>query len=468
MVKRLENRQGQRKEIFLWLGVVAVSMVFYLVWYWMDGIILTQDAQSYIEMTSDREPGYCTFLAAMRFLFGGSALDAAVVVQCIVAALAAAAVTSGLRRRFGLGAFGTLSILVIQYGVTLLNRFVAQRRYSYYNSIETEGLCYSLWIFFFLSILGIVYDHSRKSAAAALLWSVVLISIRKQMLITPILLALSLLYVGWREGRLLRKMVLAVLLGTAALAAVTLIDCSYNLVVRGVFTAHSGDSSFILGTELYLADTGMADVMQTQERRELFLEIMRRTEEQQYNIAYARQDLPPEMQGRFLRNWQVIQDHYSMSYDRIKFDIVMPVMREYQEKQGIPEEARQEHYNQTANAMMKELLVPSIPNLIKLFVCNVIHGMITTILKVHRLLNWAAVLIYGAYAALFLYLKRKNVREGLGFAAAVAAAIVVNVCFTSLTIYPQMRYMLYNTALFYQAGVVLCIQWYTHRKVAAE
>ncbi|MDE6918028.1 MAG: hypothetical protein K2P39_14675, partial [Lachnospiraceae bacterium] len=124
--------------------------------------------------------------------------------------------------------------------------------------------------------------------------------------------------------------------------------------------------------------------------------------------------------------------------------------------------------NQTANAMMRELRVPSIPNLIKLFVCNVIHGMITTILKVHRLLNWAAVLIYGAYAALFLYLKRKNVREGLGFAAAVAAAIVVNVCFTSLTIYPQMRYMLYNTALFYQAGVVLCIQWYTHRNVAAE
>ena len=122
------NRDSRRVNFVLWLGVMVVSVVFYLAWYWLDGIILTEDAWSYIAMISERDPGYCIFLAVMRFWFGEKALDAAVIVQCIVAALAAAAVTLGLRKRFALNVLESVSILMIQYGITLLNRFVAQRR----------------------------------------------------------------------------------------------------------------------------------------------------------------------------------------------------------------------------------------------------------------------------------------------------------------------------------------------------
>lgn len=468
MVKWLNGLKRKDKNTIdriWWIGIFLVSILFYLIWYWMDGIILTEDAQSYISMTSDREPGYCIFLAVLRSVFDSGALHAAVIIQCIVAAWAAAAVAMGLKKRFSLNCAGMLLILFIQYGVTLLNRFVAQRRYSYYNSIETEGLCYSLWIFFFLCILGIVYDHSKKSAVAAVLWSVILISIRKQMLITLIILVLCLFYVGWKEKDWKRAVTSIVLCAAGVLVATTLIDCSYNLAVRGVFTSHSGDSSFILGTELYLADLDMEKNLQTEERRELFQEIMRRTDEQEYNIIYARQGNPEGIRGSFLWNWQVIENHYSLSYDRIKFDVVMAVIREYQEKTGVPEDERQDHYNEIAGSMMKELFIPCIPGLMKLFACNVIHGMITTILKVHRLLNWAAVIIYGVYAALFIDLRRRGIRDSLPFAAVVILAIVVNVCFTSLTIYPQMRYMLYNTALFYQAGAVMCIQGWTQKRV---
>lgn len=464
-MKRLRGKDKNRTDRILWLVIFIVSTFFYLIWYWMDGIILTEDAQSYITMTSDREPGYCIFLAAMRFVFGGGALHAAVIVQCIVAAVAAAALALGLKKRFSLNYAGMLLILFIQYGVTLLNRFVAQRRYSYYNSIETEGLCYSFWIFFFLGILGIVYDHSRKSTAAAVLWSIVLISIRKQMLITLVILVLCLLYTGWKESVWKRALVSALLSGVGVLAMTTLIDCSYNLAVRGVFTSHSGDSSFILGTELYLADQSMENYLQTDERRELFQEIMRRTEEQEYNIDFVWQESQGGIRGSFLWNWQAIENHYSMSYDRIKFDVVMAVIREHQEKIGVPEDRRPDNYNEIAGSMMKELFVPCIPDLIRLFVCNVIHGMITTILKVHRILNWAAVLLYSGYVFLIVYLKRKGVTDGLPFAAVVILAIVVNVCFTSLTIYPQMRYMLYNTALFYQAGAVMCIQGWGQKEL---
>lgn len=464
-MKWLKRKDKKSADRILWLGIFIVSVVFYLIWYWMDGIILTEDAQSYITMTSDREPGYCIFLAVLRFLFDSGALHAAVIIQCIVAAVAAVEITLGLKRRFSLNDIEMLLMLFIQYGVTLLNRFVAQRRYSYYNSIETEGLCYSLWIFFFLGILGIVYDHSKKSIAAAFLWSVVLISIRKQMLITLVILILCLFYMGWKEKYWKKAFVTAVLSGVGVLAATTLIDCSYNYAVRGIFTSHSGDSSFILGTELYLADQDMEKYIETEERRELFREIMNRTDEQEYNIAYARQESLEGIRGSFLWNWHAIEEHYSTSYDRIKFDVVMAVIREHQEKTGVPEDKRHDDYNEIAGSMMKELFVPCIPDLMKLFVCNVIHGMITTILKVHKFLNWAAVLIYGVYVVLFIYLRRRGVRDSLPFAAVVVLAIVVNVCFTSLTIYPQMRYMLYNTALFYQAGAVMCIQGWKQKRV---
>ena len=128
-------------------------------------------------------------------------LHVAVILQCLIAALTATALTYNLKKRFELNWLISIGILVIQYGITLLNRFVAQRRYSYFNSIETEGIAYSLWVFFFLSLLGILYDKNKKSILTAAIWAVVLISIRKQMLVTLPLIFLCILYVRFMDKR---------------------------------------------------------------------------------------------------------------------------------------------------------------------------------------------------------------------------------------------------------------------------
>ncbi|MBQ2936391.1 MAG: hypothetical protein IJD96_09175, partial [Lachnospiraceae bacterium] len=315
------------KKKAIWVGVFIISAVFYLLWYLQDGIILTEDAPSYINMTSDREPGYCSFLWILRVIFGTNIyLHVAVILQCLIAALAATALTYSLKKRFELNWLISIGILVIQYGITLLNRFVAQRRYSYFNSIETEGIAYSLWVFFFLALLGVLYNKNKKSILTAAIWAVVLISIRKQMLVTLPLIFLCILYVRFMDKRkwylVLAEAILVVVL---SYVGVVFVDCSYNLVSRGVFEQHTGDSSFILGTEIYLADVEMADAMEDEQHKEIFLEIMRRADEKQYNLAYAG------------KGWHNIEDHYSLSYDRIKFDIVNVVVREYQEKNGIPQ-----------------------------------------------------------------------------------------------------------------------------------
>ena len=456
---RQNNKQvNNHIKIFI---LFAVSLAFYLVWYLLDGIILTEDAPSYIHMQSDREPGYCLYLWLFRALFGTAlSLHAAVIVQCIVAACAACAVTVQLTKFFALNGLGSMGVLLVQYGITLLNRFVAQRRYSYFNSIETEGLSYSLWIFYFLCLLGILYHYSKRdklrSVAGAVIWSVALISIRKHMLITLVLLFVVVIFAFWRSRGMLRAGICALLVCLAGFAGTKLIDCSYNLMMRGTFAPHTGDSSFILGTELYLADKDMVSCIQEEPYKTLFLEIMQRADEKEYNTAYAQ------------KGWQAVVDHYSASYDRIKFDIVMPVIREYQDAQGIAEADREENYNLIAGTLMRSLLPPSIPKLIGLFGCNVIHGLVTTVLKVHRILNWVALLVYVLYvatiAALVWCARSGNAVKtawcAVWFALLVLLSIVVNVCFTSLTIYCQMRYMLYNTGLFYQAwGIMLYKLW---------
>lgn len=455
----MEKEEINREKIIdynriIFAGIFIASALFYLFWYWKDGIILTPDADSYIQMTSDREPGYCSFLWVLRVLFGNDRyLPIAVILQCLIAAVAAAVLTYTLWKWFALHWVCAAAILVIQYGITLLNRFVAQRRYSYYNSIETEGLAYSFWIFFFLSILGILYKKDKKSIVLSMVWSVVLISIRKQMLVTLGLVFLCLLYVWWREKKGVRAVIYALAVIFLCLAGTKVIDCSYNYMKRGVFASHTGDSTFILGTEIYLADNSMAEHIKEEETKALFLEIMERAAQKEYHVSFAK------------KGWQALEDHYSQSYDRIKFDVVSVVIREKYESSNSADRSWETYYNEITGKLVRDLLVPCLPNLCRLFCANVIHGMVTTVLKVHPVLNWAALFLYILYSSLIYWLiKKKSYKileiSALPFAVLVLFAIAGNVALTSATIYCQMRYMLYNTALFYQAGVLMLVDAY--------
>lgn len=450
-----ERMQKKQKQAALCIVLFVVSLAFYLFWYLLDGVILTEDAPSYINMQSDREPGYCLYLLLFRKLFGAqTGIHAAVIGQCVIAAAAACVITVELTNLFLLNRIGSFGILAIQYGITLLNRFVAQRRYSYFNSIETEGLAYSLWIFWFLCVLGIIYKKDKKSLIGAVVWSMALICIRKQMLITIVILLIVILfsYIGNKGWKM--ALIFAILSCVLCFAGTRFVECGYNWILRGTFAPHTGDSSFILGTELYLADDAMARFITDDDHRKIFLEIRKQAEEQEYHISYAD------------KGWQSLVDHYSGAYDRIKFDIVMPVIREDQDARGIPETEREADYNKIAGTMMRALFVPCMPKLVKLYVCNIIHGLVTTVLKVHVLLNWAALVLYLCYLASIVLLYRVGRKNAawdfanpMYFALLVLLAIAVNVCFTSLTIYCQMRYMLYNTGLFYQAWWVMIIKY---------
>lgn len=444
----MTEQKKKRIEWKYWF-IGLVSFGFYVLWYLVDGVIQTPDANSYIVMEANREPGYCMYLAFFRALFPTeSYLDVAVIVQCLIAAIAAVAICKELQKRFALHNLLMLCILGVQYGLTLLNRFVAQRRYSYFNSIETEGITYSLWIFLFVCLIRVLYDAQKRDIAQALIWCVILTTIRKHMMISFGLFFLVIFYVEWKSKKWKKGLVKAVVLLLLGFSLMKLIDCSYNYVTRGVFASHTGDSLFILGTEIFVADNEMVSRIENEEYQQLFLEIMQKADEEQYNLKYAE------------NGWRNIERHYSNSYDRIKFDIINVTLNEYLDEKGMVQPQREVLYNEITATMMKALLPVCIQDMARISYGNVIHGFITTVLKVHPMLNIPAFGLYILYFGVFIYLvKQKSYKlvstSALPFACLVMVAIVANVFLTAVTIYSQMRYMLYNTGLFYQAGLLM-------------
>lgn len=80
----------------------------------------------------------------------------------------------------------------------------------------------------------------------------------------------------------------------------------------------------------------------------------------------------------------------------------------------------------------------------------------TTVAKVHPILNWYSVLVYLLYAALFAFLIiRKGNQRILLFAGSVLVSVLGNVGLVSLVIFCQSRYTIYNMVLFYSGLFLL-------------
>lgn len=436
-------------EKLFFLICLAISIIFYMIWYWHDGVIMSVDGPTYVMRESDREPGYCSFLWILNIIFGEKLyLDIAVILQCLLAGVAAAVLTSSLKKRFHLNWFTAMVMLVIEYGITLLNRFIAARRYSYYNSICTEALAYSFFILFFVSLLGILYDQDKKSLILCCVWSIILITIRKHMLITLPLMFLAVVLFWWKKKGW-KTILIALASIIVCFGCVRLIDCAYNYANRGEFAPHTGDATFIFGNEIYTANPDMVEYISDEENKMLFLEILKRADEKQYNIQYAGEGLLE------------LQDHYSIAYDRIKFDTTMVVIREYQIAQGIEEADREADFNQRVNTMVKELLPYCMADMIKISFTSVLTGLITTVLKVRPVLNELSLVLYLGYIVLLVFLWRKSDRRetsAVPFALFTLFSIIINNMFVAAALYCQMRYMLYNTAFFYQSGLLMLME----------
>ena len=136
----------------------------------------------------------------------------------------------------------------------------------YSNSILTEGVAIPLFLLFICYIYDYLVEETYKSFIVSAILSGILIALRKQMYITFILLFLVYLFVQIRskentDRSWIRSIIKAFVVCAIIFLSVTLLDHTFNYIVRGRFVGHSSDNRFVLTMVIYASEEEYAEVL---------------------------------------------------------------------------------------------------------------------------------------------------------------------------------------------------------------
>lgn len=450
--------------------VLGVCIAFYMTFPLMDGPVWCVDSREYVTMGITREPLYPCFLAVCRRIAGMLHVDAlmtAVVLQSLFAGVAAwyaGHVVRGVKN----GSFILQAATVFfQFAVTLLCRFAANRKSAYTDCILTEGLGFSLFVFFILYLFLYIYKEEKKYLCLTLLCSFLLVSLRKQMMITVLVAGgVFFCYVLLKKRKALRFLCLCLML-FGVLVFSSLYDRAYQYTVRGVWMEHSGNSMGILCTLLYSSDVERdRGLFADKVVQGLYEQIMEQAKEQELLYPFAGQ------------GWMAVSTHYADSYDDIGYGIINPVVEEYlTQNYQLSETERAMKYDEICGEMSRTLFRQDKKPMFQVYIYNTAKGFVNSVAQANPFL---AVYALGAYciaggAAWYLARQRKRMRGEMQKKAVRAKAwddynrqiaqIEASLCFTFVTftgiavnallvglfIFAQPRYMVYGMGLFYTA-----------------
>ena len=422
-----------------------------------------------------REPLYPAFIALCRAwakVCGIDALMIAVLVQSILAGTAtwfAGWVVFKMKR--GSWMLQAMTILY-QFTVTLLNRFAANRGSAYTNSILTEGLGFSLYVFFSMCLFLWVCTEKKIWLYCLFLFSFLLVSLRKQMMIILFIMGIVFVwYILVQKRRKRQFLCLLAMLGMVFFAG-KLFDRSWQYFVRGAWMEHSGNSMGVLCTLLYSSDVERdAELFEDEVTEQLYREIMERADKQGLLYHYAEP------------GWISVTSHYADSYDAIGYGIINPVVEGYiADHFCFSEVETAVKYDEICEAMSTTLFRQKRFPLLQVYFYNTWKGLVNSIARAGRFTGFYAA---GAYCAVgivvcWLIWQKKKLRwldemrkdreetqseeygalleqidRTLRFTCIVMTGIVLNALVVGFVIFAQPRYMLYGMGLFYTACSLL-------------
>ncbi|MCM1175717.1 MAG: hypothetical protein NC341_11805 [Blautia sp.] len=394
-------------------------------------------------------------------------LMAAVVVQSLLAGISTWYAGYAVKRIKNGSIVLQMATIGFQFAVSLICRFAAVRGSVYTDSVMTEGLGLSLFVLFMTELYLYIITERRSHAAGAMFLSFLLISLRKQMLITIFIMGAVFAWYYVIRSQKLRKFCMLVLLMISVIAAGKLFDRTYNYAVRGEWIEHCHNSMGFLCVLLYSSDAERDSGLFTDETlRTLYLEMMEQAEEQQILYPYAEP------------GWLSVSSHFADSYDAIGYGIINPVVEGYVRGNfDYPEVQAALKYDEICGGMVRVLLKQDKMPLVWIWACNIWKGFVNSVARASDLLNLYAVAAYllMGVMALYLIVQKKKLRKmerqvqgaaeyrdrieqigrSLTFAFIVMVGIAVNSMAVGLTIFTQPRYMLYSMGFFYTAGFML-------------
>lgn len=437
------TKENSNKNVSFSAFMLIISLIFYLFFACFDGAVICVDSPGYIEMNLTREPLYPMFLAFFRLLLNGVSpnlyLFAVVLVQSILAATAAWSMAVFLYQEFHLSKAFSLLILWIPMAVSLLCRFAARRGSMYSNSILTEGLTISGYLLFFRFLFGYTLRHTRSALFACTFLSFLMVSTRKQMIVSLIMLVLCIFYVAFTEKKYRRGIIAALFCSFVVLLCSMCLDVGYNYVLRGKVVRHSSDTRFITTMAFYTAERDDCQYIEDKDVQDLFLKIYKICDERGYLKTSAG------------KGWMNRVSHFGDYYDCIQIDTMWPMICTYASEQCGDDVV---DINRNSDRIMNQINASIIPhNVLKIaatFFDNFISGLVTTVAQRKSFLIGYTLFIYLLYILLLFYHihQRKNYSLCL-FSVLTLLSIFLNVGLVSLVIFCQTRYTIYNMALFY-------------------
>lgn len=440
--------------------LLAVSLSFYLFFAYYDGYIICVDSPSYISMSITREPFYCAFLSILRHLFVNPDdlyLTVAVYIQSILAALAAWSLVNYLRKELNLSVFISLALLSMPLATSFLCRFAALRAAMYSNSILTESLACPLFLIFIRFLLEYYFKHNYKSLIIAAALSFIMISTRKQMTLTVLLLFFVCFCSAIKYRRIKREFITFILCATIILLCSVAFDNGYNYLVHGESSGHSSDNRFIATMTIYTAEREYGEYIPDETVRNLFYEIYDTCDENGY--------LKHSVDG----GWYLRNNHFGDNYDHIQIDTLWPTIRNYVcENYSGNDIFIEEKIDELTHIMISSLLPHVWFQILSTFGDNMLAGFITTVARKSPLLVWYSVIVY----IIYIILLSVNIKwEGMSFVSffgiLTLASIVFNVGIVSAVIFCQTRYTIYNMPLFYISLILLVYNCVFKRRLSS-
>lgn len=435
--------------------IIVLTILIYAFFYIHDGAVFQVDTAGYQNMVLSREPGYSLLIRFFLVLFGEQYFAYALVFcQMLLACVATCLLTFTVGHIWKLEGISIGIVWGIQIAFLLVCRFGSGRAAIYPSIVLTEGVTYSLYFLFFKTVLQLNQEISKKRLAEAIFYCILMMLVRSQLIVT--FLGLSAVFflkaffrqIPWKKWFFIAGS------SVVGILSVVCMDRIYTQILYGVPIGVVGKNSFFFVSGIYGAQETDIGLFESEEERVIFTEIYEICREKGLNVQYAGDGFLGAI------------EHYVECFDTIKFTVAQDYMWQYYEKQGIEDPVELEILT---DIMFKKMGMPlfrdNIAIKMKVLSQDIIKGMMRTIAKSSSALLPFAILVYGCFAFLLTGLFRIRKSRMTAWAGLfVLLMLTGNALATSLLIYAEPRYLLYNMVPFYIMGYLMLREMVQRKK----
>lgn len=401
-----------------------------------------------------REPVYALLIQFLRWLSPEYHYWLIIVVQNLLAIASNTVFVCVIRRELKLKWYMLPLFIVILLAPHIMTPIASSSGMVITNSLLSEGISYSLYLFFIMYILKAVWRREilGKDSILAFVWAIGVSLVRGQFMILILVWFLAMGLIAFLQKHWKQIVVLAVMLAVAFVGR-GLIVKTYNYCEQGLFVGTVSGQAMSVANVLYVADREDGEAIEDEGLREVFYEIFDRAYADGMNYQFS----PKGLLARAA--------HHEDCHDSLNFDYFAIAAKEYvTETTGVTVEDYQlmmVEVDEVASALMSELMPQVLIRYAYNYVAMITMGLIRSVAFIHPIFNWYSLVMYLAAIALTaLVWVKKHDSKAAPFMALVLLMIIGNVTGTSLMIQCISRYMLYNLPLFYMAGLLLLAEIY--------